>query len=95
MVWFELVGINGAVFILSAYLLRKHPTLGVGTIGYQTLNLIGSVCLVIYGMQVNGIPIVIINTIWALDTSLHLIPNLVERFRPHSQIPTLWKQMVF
>lgn len=94
MEWFQLLGIIGAALVLGAYLLRQHARFGVGTIPYQLLNLAGALGMITYGMQINGAPIVIINTVWAFDTAMHLIPNLVKQVRPHSQIPELWKELV-
>ncbi len=70
---FYLLGIAGAVFLLTGFMVRKNKKYGVGSTHYLILNLVGSVLMVIYGWAGEVWPFVLLNSVWAGDSIFSLI----------------------
>lgn len=62
----DIIGWVGAISLLAAYLLISNGKLSAKTYGYQGLNLLGSVCLIINSYSYGTIPLVALNTTWLL-----------------------------
>ena len=77
--FFYLLGILGASLILLGFLLRGNKKYGIGTFPYQIINLTGSVFLVLYAIDGNVLPFIILNTVWAGDSSLAMMRILRKK----------------
>ena len=62
----DVLGWLGAVMILTAYALISFKKVEGNSIKYQSLNIIGSVFLVINTYYYGAIPSTLVNIIWAI-----------------------------
>lgn len=62
----DFIGWIGAGCLLSAYLLVSNGKLDAKSYGYQSLNLIGSFCLIGNTYYYGTYALVFLNSIWAL-----------------------------
>lgn len=61
-----IIGVIGALLILIGFIANEFGKLTVASFWYDLLNLIGSLCLLYYGIQLSAWPFVVLNSIWAL-----------------------------
>jgi len=61
----ELIGIIGMMCILTGFLLNQVQKWKHDSIEYDTINLVGSVLLTVYSVNLNSMPFFILNTVWA------------------------------
>jgi len=61
----ELIGIFGMICILTGFLLNQAQIWKHDSIHYDSINLIGSIMLIIYAINLNSVPFVILNVVWA------------------------------
>ena len=76
---FFLIGIVGMVLILIAFFMVQSHTWSQDDLIYDIVNMLGSACLVIYGIAGRVWPFVILNSIWGIYSLKDVIVDLIER----------------
>jgi hypothetical protein len=61
----QLIGITGMMCILIGFLLNQVQKWKHDSIEYDTVNLVGSVLLTIYSINLESMPFIILNVVWA------------------------------
>lgn len=61
-----IIGILGAGLILIGFLANEFGKLTAESFRYDLINLVGSVLLIWYGVELSAWPFVVLNSIWAL-----------------------------
>ena len=70
---FYILGIVGAALLLLGFIIRSNKKIGVGTVFFNLLNLIGSVLLTLYAFDGKVWPFFILNGVWAIDSLVVLV----------------------
>jgi hypothetical protein len=60
-----IIGIIGAGMVLLAFIMVQTKKWSSESFQFDLVNLVGSAILVVYGILLNSIPFVILNTVWA------------------------------
>lgn len=61
----DYLGWIGAVFYIVSYLLLSFQIVTSQQVIYHFLNIVGAVCLVLNALQINDLPNVVVNIVWA------------------------------
>lgn len=77
----SLIGVIGAVIILTAFLLNQTNKLKNDAILYDLLNFCGSVLLTVYAILLNSIPFVILNIIWGGVSLRDILFTIYQKWR--------------
>lgn len=62
--WVHIIGWLGGILVVIAYLLNTTGKLKASDFSYQTLNLVGSIALIINTFIVGAYPSAAVNVIW-------------------------------
>jgi lipid-A-disaccharide synthase-like uncharacterized protein len=76
----EVIGFTGMVLILFAFIMNQTHKWKDDSLGYDLVNAVGSVLLIVYAMFLNSYPFLILNGIWALVSLRDLVLD-VNRIR--------------
>lgn len=68
-----ILGIAGLIIITLAYLLNLFNVLNRKHFVYLWMNIIGAVILTYYAFQIDDLPFIILNIVWALFTLIDFI----------------------
>lgn len=60
-----LIGVVGAGLVLFAFIMAQTKRWTPESFYFDLVNFLGSAVLVFYGLLLNSIPFVILNTVWA------------------------------
>lgn len=60
-----LIGVIGAGMVLIAFIMVQMNKWSPDSFQFDVVNFLGSMILVAYGLLLNSIPFVILNTVWA------------------------------
>lgn len=74
-----IIGVVGAALILVGFVANELGKLTAKSFWYDLLNLVGSLILLWYGIQLSAWPFVILNTIWALVSLRDVVSGLAQR----------------
>lgn len=61
----DYLGWIGAVFYIVSYLLLSFQIVTSQQVIYHFLNILGAVCLILNALQINDLPNVVVNIVWA------------------------------
>lgn len=75
----DILGWVGAIVLLLAFGLSMRKVIGMQTMTYVLLNLIGSLCLVINAYALGVYPFLIINVFWLIISSHQLVKMLLAK----------------
>lgn len=73
------IGVVGATLILIGFVANELGKLNARSLRYDLINLLGSLLLLWYGLQLAAWPFVILNTIWALVSLRDVILGLARK----------------
>jgi len=59
-----IIGVVGAIVILVAFFLNETHRISDDDLIYDCLNLVGTLFLVIYAIELKSLPFLILNSIW-------------------------------
>ncbi|GAA5038842.1 hypothetical protein GCM10011506_37190 [Marivirga lumbricoides] len=62
----DYLGWIGAVFYIVSYLLLSFQIVTSQQVIYHFLNIVGAVCLILNALQINDLPNVVVNIVWAV-----------------------------
>ena len=78
------IGLLGMILILIGFILEEFSKrITRDSVNYNLLNISGSGLLVIYAYLINGIPFLILNSIWFLVALTKLYKIVTKRIKPH------------
>lgn len=60
-----IIGIIGAGMVLFAFIMVQMKKWTPESFYFDLVNFLGSVVLIVYGLLLNSIPFIILNTVWA------------------------------
>lgn len=69
----EIIGWFGLIFLLLAFGLSSFKIIKPDSIAYQTINLLGSVGILISSYYVKNYPVVVLNSVWAVVSVISLV----------------------
>jgi O-antigen/teichoic acid export membrane protein len=69
----DLIGWSGAILLLIAYALVSGKYVGGTSVGYQLLNIVGAVFLIVNSSYYGAYPSAILNLIWAAIALIAII----------------------
>ncbi|HZV07245.1 MAG TPA: hypothetical protein VE999_19335 [Gemmataceae bacterium] len=69
----DLIGWSGAILLLIAYALVSVKYVGGTSVGYQLLNIVGAVLLIVNSSYYGAYPSAILNLIWAAIAFIAII----------------------
>ncbi len=74
-----LMGIAGMILILIGFFMVQSHTWSQDDLIYDTVNFLGSLLLVVYGVAGKAWPFVILNSIWGLYSLKDVITDVIAR----------------
>lgn len=69
----HVIGFAGTIMVLLAYLLLSVKKISAESLGYQGLNFVGAVLLIIYAVILSAWASLLLNGVWALIASFALV----------------------
>lgn len=69
----HVIGFAGTIMVLLAYLLLSVKKISAESLGYQGLNFVGAVLLIIYAVILSAWASLLLNGVWALIALFALV----------------------
>lgn len=83
--WIDILGWAGAFLIIAAYALISSKRVEGDSLFYQTLNIVGSVLLVVNTYYWGAIPSTLVNIIWAI-IAFFAIFSIARRWKKKREV---------
>ena len=82
----HVIGFAGTIMVLLAYLLLSVKKISAESLGYQGLNFVGAVLLIIYAVILSAWASLLLNGVWALIALFALVKVVLALKNRYSRV---------